>query len=239
MTGVEVRDSGVGDGSYTIRGHAAVFDSPSLPLGWARFTEEVAPGAFTNVLSRDPHVVANWLHDDRWQLGSTENGTLELREDGQGLYYWVRVAPTSYAADLRVLLERGDVGQCSFCFTIGAETWTYAEDGDDLDITARIEEVEDLYDVTVCPMGAYPATDLVLANKRDRVGDAIRDGRIPNLPIDKARASGFVDDPEAAPAGPAAEAVASDPNGSEREKEHGRFRAMARAKVKVARAQLP
>jgi HK97 family phage prohead protease len=179
LENVEVRDSGAGDGSYTIRGHAAVFNRLSLDLGG--FREKIDPGAFKNVLDRNPSVLADWDHDTRWILGNTANGTLELRETPQGLHYWCRVAPTSYAADLRVLMERGDITGASFMFTIERERWEIVENADGTEtVTATIEEIGELYDVTVAGRGAYPQADSSLAMLRaSRFEDAKTSGRIP------------------------------------------------------------
>lgn len=187
---LEVRDSGAGDGSYTIRGHAAVFNKLSLDLGG--FQEKIDPGAFANVLNRNPDVLAVWDHDTRYTLARTLNNTLELREDPYGLHNWMRVAPTSYAADLRVLMERGDINQASFMFTIARERAEWGGNEDD-PIVFTIEEVGELYDVTVTGRGAYPQTDQALVNSRSaRLENALREGRVPGLTLDHAREIGLV-----------------------------------------------
>lgn len=160
----EIRASGAGDGQFTIRGHAAVFNRWSLDLGG--FRERIAKGAFDAVLERNPDVLALWDHDTALTLARTKNKTLELRIDPVGLHYWARVAPTSYAEDLRVLLERGDVDQASFAFTIapGGQEWKIREEDDGTEVVERtITEIADLYDVTVTAMGAYPQTDSSIA----------------------------------------------------------------------------
>lgn len=157
VDGIEVRDSNAGDGQFTVRGHASVFNRLSLDLGG--FKEKIARGAFTNVLDKTPDVHALWDHDTRWTLARTRNKTLELREDPLGLHTWARIAPTTYAADLRVLMERGDIDQMSFAFTVEKDTWEIDENDE---ITRTITEVRDLYDVTVTAQGAYPQTDVSL-----------------------------------------------------------------------------
>lgn len=172
----EVRDSGAGDGQFTMRGHAAVFDQWSLDLGG--FREKIAPSAFDEVLSRNPDAWLLWDHDTRYVLARTSNKTLELRLDPRGLHYWARVAPTSYAADLRVLMERGDIDQASFAFTVAKDEWRITGEGDDERVERTILEVADLYDVTVTAMGAYPQTDSQVARER-AVDYATRTGRLP------------------------------------------------------------
>lgn len=160
----DVRDSRAGDGQFTIRGHAAVFDQWSLDLGG--FREKIAKGAFDDVLSDNPDVWLLWDHDPRWTLARTTNKTLELRTDPRGLHYWGRVAPTSYASDLRVLLERGDIDQASFAFTVKRDEWKITGEDEDEKVERTILEVGELYDVTVTAMGAYPQTDSQMAAAR-------------------------------------------------------------------------
>ena len=162
IEGLQVRDAGAGDGSFTITGLAVVYGKRSLNLGG--FYEVIEEGALTDVLASAPHVVSVWDHDTRYVLGSTKNKTHELREVDEGLRFWTRVAPTSYAADLRVLLERGDIDQCSFMFRIGKERLEYETDEDGNEIAVfYVERVSGLYDTTVCARGAYPQTEAQLA----------------------------------------------------------------------------
>lgn len=159
----EVRDSGAGGGVYTVTGHAAVFNRWSLDLGG--FRERIKKGAFDNVLSTDPHVLHLWDHDTARALSSTRSKTypLELSVDPRGLRYYSKVAPTSYSDDLRVLLDGGVIDQSSFAFTVKQDEWRIREE-DGVEVVERtIQEVEQLYDVTTCAMGAYPTTDSELA----------------------------------------------------------------------------
>lgn len=148
-----------GDGSLTVRGHAAVFNRWSLDLGG--FREKIAKGAFEAVLDSNPDVHALWDHDTSLVLARTKNKTLDLREDPLGLHFWAKVAPTSYAQDLRILMERGDVDQASFAFTVpkGGDKWNISTDEDGNEKAERvIRQIDGLYDVTVTAQGAYPQT---------------------------------------------------------------------------------
>jgi Escherichia/Staphylococcus phage prohead protease len=142
---------------FTIRGHAAVFNTWT-DLGV--FRERVAKAAFDDVLTRDPHVIHTIDHDPGRTLSSTRNKTLELRTDPKGLHFWSRVKPTSYALDLRMNLEDGTIDQSSFAFTVKRDEWNEREDGT---LERTILEVGELYDVTTTAMGAYPTTDSQIA----------------------------------------------------------------------------
>jgi HK97 family phage prohead protease len=153
-------NSGREGGGKFLRGHAAVFNRKSHDLGG--FRTEIAPNAFAGVLDQNPDVHLVWDHDTRYVLARTTNKTLELREDPYGLHVWASLAPTSYADDLAVLMERGDVDQMSFACDIGSDSWTQVGEGDDAEITRTINSVSGLYDVTVCAQGAFPQTNSAL-----------------------------------------------------------------------------
>lgn len=149
------------DGSWTLVGHAAVFDggdgrNESGNLGG--FVERIQRGAFRKVLKSDQlDVRALFNHDQNLVLGRTTNGTLRLQEDPKGLRYEVNVADTSYGRDLRVLLERGDVTQSSFAFRVGkdGQSWDNAPDGS---LIRTITEFSGLLDVSPVTYPAYEST---------------------------------------------------------------------------------
>jgi uncharacterized protein len=161
----ELRDSGDKLSAYNVRGYASVYDSWSLDLGG--FRERVMPEAFDEVLGSESLAVAHvWDHDTSKILSATWNDTLTLSSDTHGLQFYSRVAKTDYAKDLRVLLERRDIKEASFAFTVGegGDEWRVVEEEDGTEIIERdILKVDGLYDVTTCAMGAYPATSSALA----------------------------------------------------------------------------
>lgn len=153
-------------GLMTVRGHAAVFDRLSLDLGW--FQEKIDAAAFDAVLASAPHVTLNYMHDDSYILGSTRaadanNGGLELRTDDVGLRFFSVVihdpetkSIPSYAEDMRIGMLAGVIRQASFCFCVGEEEVFIDSEGN---MTRTILTIDELFDVCVCPMGAYPQTD--------------------------------------------------------------------------------
>ncbi len=147
------------NGGLYIEGYFAVFNS-DYEL-WPGATESVAPGAFSNTLGDDVRALAD--HDTLLVLGRTKAGTLELREDAHGL--WGRVTinrEDSDAMNLYRRVQRGDVDQCSFGFTINREDTDYRSDGS---VHWTIREVK-LYEVSIVTFPAYEAT-CVSARKRD------------------------------------------------------------------------
>ena len=97
---------------------------------------------------------------------------------------WSKVAPTSFAADLRVLMERGDVDQSSFAFTVARDEWKITGEGDDEKVERTILEVGQLYDVTTTAMGAYPQTDSQVAMRTREKARAIAEGLPEPLPAE-------------------------------------------------------
>jgi len=153
-TRTEKRD----DGSTTITGHAAVFNQMSSDLGG--FREIIAPDAFSNVLNDDVRALVN--HDPSLLLARTTSGTLNLEQTEKGLQYSFDVPDTTYGRDLIISMERGDVTQSSFAFTIEDDSWETTEDGE----VRTINKVKQLYDVSPVTYPAYPdADDLTLAQR--------------------------------------------------------------------------
>lgn len=138
----------------TIVGHAAVFNREADIGGW--FAESVAPGAFRRAIAEDD-VRSLFNHDPSYILGRNRAGTLKLSEDEQGLLTTTSPPDTSYARDLLVSIERGDVSQMSFAFRVLREEWD--ETGDVL--KRKILEVE-LFDVSPVTFPAYTQTDVGL-----------------------------------------------------------------------------
>lgn len=139
------------NGELYIEGYFAVFNSvyeiaPGL-------TESIAPGAFAGTLGGDIRALTN--HDTTLVLGRTKASTLELREDGHGLWGRVRInREDSDAMNLYHRVQRGDVDQCSFGFFILEDEAEYREDGS---VHFTIRAVE-LHEVTVATFPAYEET---------------------------------------------------------------------------------
>lgn len=165
IKGIEWRESGNGE-DFTLTGHAAVFDRWSEELStWAgTFRERIERGAFSDVLRESPDVRLYYNHDGL-TLARTRAKTLELTEDEIGLRVWARVAPTQFAHDLRLAMQRRDVDQMSFAFTVAEDEWH--EDHEKESIERTIIRVADLYDVSVVAEPAYPDTDAAIRELRE------------------------------------------------------------------------
>lgn len=151
---VELRVGG-DDGVNCIEGHAAVFDSWSETLGGIfPFKEKVKRGAFQESLDKDD-IRALFNHDPNYVLGRNKAGTLQLKEDEHGLLVKIMPPDTAWAKDLRTSIERGDINQMSFGFTVEEDEWRY-EDGYDVRELKKVK----LFDVSPVTFPAYTATDV-------------------------------------------------------------------------------
>lgn len=138
-----------------IRGHGAVFNKLSENLGG--FREVIAPGAFDDCLQDDVRGLIG--HDDVLILGRTSAKTLRIGVDAEGLTYEIDPPDTTYARDLLVSLERGDIRESSFGFRVarGGDDWDEDENGV---LIRTIRKVARLYDVSPVTFPAYPDTDV-------------------------------------------------------------------------------
>lgn len=144
---LEIRQEGDG---MTLRGYAAVFNSPSQPLP---FTETIAPGAFRDSLGSRNDVKLLWNHDTGTVLGSTRAGTLSLSEDDKGLLVEAMLPDTQAGRDAATLIKRGDVNAFSFGFRVPAngDSWPSADQ--------RILKRVNIHEVSLVAFPAYTATE--------------------------------------------------------------------------------
>ena len=173
------------DGSPIIEGYASttgqwydVFGGP--PWGWR---EQIAPGAFEAALSRgdDTRMLIN--HGDL-PIARTRSGTLHMEEDKLGL----RVHTPS-GVDMRspavvtlvTAMERGDVDEMSFAFTIDVDADGQRMESWNEDFTERTIRGVRLFDVSVV---TYPANPATVAQLRTDDEPAARSG----MPLSLAQA---------------------------------------------------
>ncbi|MGK5529355.1 HK97 family phage prohead protease [Streptomyces sp. URMC 129] len=134
LTDLQVRAADEDGGRLRFRGRAIIYDSLSEDMGGWR--ERIMPGAATRTLAANPDVRFLINHDPNLLLARTAAGTATLSEDDAGVMVDADMADVSYARDLAVLLERGDLNQMSFGFWVTADGWsgnTHEVFGIDLD----------------------------------------------------------------------------------------------------------
>lgn len=145
---VETREEGSEVG--VIEGYAAKYNQVTTIGGW--FREVIRPGFFDDVLTDDVRCLIN--HNPQYILARSVNGkgTLELFVDEVGLGYRYETPDITYARDLQVSIERGDVSQSSFSFIPKEVQWIEKEG--ELDLRELIK-CEKLFDVSPVTFPAY------------------------------------------------------------------------------------
>lgn len=133
-----------------IIGYGAVFNLRSELLG-GQFVEEIAPGAFDDVLTQDVRGLFN--HNPTYLLGRLPNGTLRLSVDARGLRYEIDPPDTQTVRDLVLTpLARGDMTGSSFTMRVAEDEWR--QEGDL--IVRTIRRISELRDVGPVAFPAYP-----------------------------------------------------------------------------------
>jgi uncharacterized protein len=156
---IELR-KGEGEDNRSVTGYAAIYDSRSQDLGG--FYEEIAPGAFDEAINTsDVRALVN--HDPNKILARSNRGegTLQLTVDNNGLGYRFSAPDTTAGNDLLVSLQRGDISESSFGFTVNKDDQEWREENG---VTIRtIKKVNRLFDVSPVTYPAYLGTT---ANQR-------------------------------------------------------------------------
>ncbi len=160
----EIRVERAEDGTpERITGYAAVFNRDSVNLGG--FTEEVAPGAFTEALKEDD-VRALVDHNSSMILGRTGANTLRLTEDKTGLRMEIDLPNTQAARDIAESIDRGDVDGASFGFRTVEDDWNTKEE-----LSHRTLKKVRLFDVGPVTFPAYPDTSVAVRSMEEWRGE--------------------------------------------------------------------
>ncbi|HBL65906.1 MAG TPA: HK97 family phage prohead protease [Achromobacter sp.] len=148
----ELRTSGEGETERPqIAGYAAVFNTRSALL-FGTFVEEIAPGAFDDVMGDDVRALFN--HDPNFVLGRTRSNTLRLEIDSRGLAYTIDPPETQTVRDLVLTpLKRGDVTGSSFGFRVAPDGDEWRREGEI--IVRTIHKLAELRDVSPVTYPAY------------------------------------------------------------------------------------
>lgn len=152
-----------------IEGYAALYNHESKLLaewrdnGMVEFYETLLSGCFDEVLSSPNLNVIHTIDHDRGKMvARTKSGTLVLTTDENGLKYRFSVPNTTLGNDLFEMVQRGDLFESSFIFTINedGEEWVKGEDGV---LRRSIKTIKNLYDTSTVIDGAYSNTVVSVA----------------------------------------------------------------------------
>jgi len=144
-----------------LEGYAIVFNSESRDLGG--FTEVVKENALDNALNRNSDVLALYGHDYANVLGRQSAGTLKLDKDEKGIKFMLDLPNTQLGRDVYTLVERGDLKGNSFGFTVEKDSWNKVGEK----VVRTIEQVKELFEISIVSLPAYEATELVKRSYED------------------------------------------------------------------------
>lgn len=148
---IEVRAEGDG---IRVTGYAAVFNREADIGGL--FREIIAPGAFTEAISRDDVVFL--INHAGLPLARTRSGTLQLSQDSTGLRMETYLEPSDPdVGSIVPKMKRGDLDKMSFAFSPEVEEWDET-DG----VPVRTLKKLRLYDVSIVTTPAYEGTSIAI-----------------------------------------------------------------------------
>ncbi|NTH12278.1 HK97 family phage prohead protease [Agrobacterium rhizogenes] len=156
----------------TIVGYVAKFNNTAQI---ADFSEEIAPGAFSESLRSNPDVLALENHDYSRVIGRTANGSLKLVEDNIGLRFELTPPDTTAGRDALEMVRSKTAGGLSFGFTVDGA------DGAEWRGSHRVLKRIDLREISL--VSSFPAYSGTEASVRSRqpMTDAQRRIRILEL----------------------------------------------------------
>lgn len=140
-----------------VEGYALKFNKESRNLGG--FVEKISPEALRGVDLTDVRCFLD--HDSSKLLGRTSSGTLTLTVDEVGLHFRCALPNTSTGRDAMELVQRGDLNQCSFGFTVDKDKWTKGKDI----MTRSINKIGSLFEISLVSIPAYDDTDVRVATR--------------------------------------------------------------------------
>lgn len=148
--------------SRLVEGYAIVFDSESKDLGG--FTEIISRNAISEETLNKSDILFLLDHNkERGILARSKygEGSLKLELDNTGLKFCFNAPETSLGDEILEGLRRKDISQCSFAFTVAEDRWEKRNDGS---ILRTIENIEELFDLSIVYNPAYDST--IVVNKR-------------------------------------------------------------------------
>jgi uncharacterized protein len=148
---VEYREEG--EQKY-FEGYGIVFDTPT---DMGPFTEEVAPGAESDVMNDDVRGLMN--HGEDQVLGRTKSGTMTLSVDSTGVRYKILYNPNDPDhVRAREKVMRGDISQSSFAFRVKDDKWEKRNGKEH----RRITKFAKLIDMSLVTYAAYESTSVAM-----------------------------------------------------------------------------
>ncbi|HFK1532819.1 HK97 family phage prohead protease [Bacillus cereus] len=117
-------------GQLKVSGYVNKTNQWSQTLGkQKKFVERILPGAFRKAIQTGNEIHFLAEHDNAKILSSTRNGSLNLREDENGLFMEATISDTSWGRDYHTLITDGIIKNMSFGMQVLKDSWKKLADG--------------------------------------------------------------------------------------------------------------
>ena len=171
INNLEVRADENDTSKMIVEGYPIVFDKEAYigmdPWGWY---EKIDRNAFANADMSD--VVLRYNHSDELLiLARTKNDSLKLTIDDKGVFMHAELIDTTQNRDVYKMVEAGLLTEGSFAFTVTEQDVREIGDWGDpnYEIHRTILGIGKLFDVAICPNGAYGDLTEIYARSKDLV----------------------------------------------------------------------
>lgn len=161
--GLTVRADEQTESKMVIEGYPIVFDQEAyIDCGFDGWWEKVDRNAFANADISD--VALKYNHNDNvFILARTRNGSLTLTFDDHGVFMHAELIDTTTNRDVYEMVKSGLLTEGSFAFTV-------TDNREELvngEVHRTITGIGKLFDVAICPNGAYGDLTEIYARSYD------------------------------------------------------------------------
>lgn len=159
-----------------ISGYSIVFDSDSVPMVvWndrgelVEVVERITPESLRGADMSETVAAIN--HDFNQVLARTDSGTLDISVDEKGVFYRFEAPKTTYANDLLINIEAGNIRGSSFYFSMDLDKGWDIQERADGKLQATIQRVVKIHEMGPVTKPAYPET--TAENRSAALGEAL------------------------------------------------------------------
>lgn len=161
---LQIRNDGQEENKMVIEGYPIVFDRETyIDCFFGGWYEKIDRNAFANADMSD--VCLKYNHnDDFFIMARTRNNSLQLTIDDHGVFMHAELINTTQNRDVYEMVKSELLKEGSFAFTV--EEWTENIDANE-DLHRTINKIGKLFDVAICPNGAYGDMTEIYARSYD------------------------------------------------------------------------
>lgn len=170
---IELRKDGE---AVKLGGMPIVYGKASEDMGFIEYVDE---GAAKKALKRsDIRALYGHNSDSLLPLGRQSAKTLRIKEVDEGVDIEIDPPQRNPFVDALIeSIERGDIREMSFGFTVAVDEWTYPKNSKD-PIVRHIKEFDKIYDVSYVTFAAYNDTSVALRKmEENRKTAALTNGK--------------------------------------------------------------